>query len=180
MAAEVNPMATHAIVPVSEYLSTAYSPDCDYVDGEVQERNLGEQDHSDLQTRITILLSAAENLKFIRVNTEIRVQVKPTRFRVPDVCVRERSAPSEQILRQPPLLCIEILSPEDTIARTRQKINDYLDMGVREVWVIDPASRGVVVHSGAVSTEHTAGELTVPEAPVRIAIDNVFKVLDEY
>jgi hypothetical protein len=36
-------MATSAIVPVSEYLRTSYSPDCDYVDGEVQERNLGEQ-----------------------------------------------------------------------------------------------------------------------------------------
>ncbi len=35
-------MATKALIPVSEYLRTSYSPDCDYVDGEVQERNLGE------------------------------------------------------------------------------------------------------------------------------------------
>ena len=49
-------MATNTLIPVSEYLNTSYSPDCDYVDGEVQERNLGELDHSDLQSRFIKLL----------------------------------------------------------------------------------------------------------------------------
>ena len=110
-------MATHTIVPVSEYLSTAYSPDCDYVDGEVHERNLGELDHSDLQGRFIELLSRPENKEFIRINAEIRVQVSPTRYRVPDVCVRKVPAAREQIIRTPPLLCIEVLSPEDRAAR---------------------------------------------------------------
>jgi hypothetical protein len=35
-------MATSTLVPVSEYLATAYRPDCDYVDGQLQKRNLGE------------------------------------------------------------------------------------------------------------------------------------------
>lgn len=173
-------MATHTIIPVSEYLSTAYSPDCDYVDGEVQERNLGEQDHSDLQTRMALLLSAAVDSKLIRVNTEIRVQVSPNRFRVPDICVRLRNAPSEQIIRTPPLLCIEVLSPEDRAARMQQKVRDYLYMGVHEVWVTDPVSRTIAVHSGTASVEHTTGELSVPETPVKIALADLFKVLDEY
>src|SRR5580698_9549510 len=62
---EVLSMATNTVIPVSEYLRTSYSPDCDYVDGEVQERNMGEQDHSDLQTRIAVLLSAPDNLTSI-------------------------------------------------------------------------------------------------------------------
>jgi Uma2 family endonuclease len=89
-------MATSALIPVSECLSTSYEPDCDYVDGEIQERNLGEQDHSDLQTRIAVLLSASPNLASIRVNTELRVQVKSTRFRVPDVCVRRKWLPASR------------------------------------------------------------------------------------
>lgn len=173
-------MATHTIIPVSEYLTTAYSPDCDYVDGEVQERNMGEQDHSDLQTQFAYLLRSADRSSFLRLNTELRVQVRPNRFRVPDVCVRLRSAPSEQIVRTAPLLCIEVLSPEDRVARMQQKIRDYLDMGVREVWVADPASRTVVVYAGANSTEHTSGELTVPETPVKIGLAELFQVLDEY
>ncbi|MDP9051118.1 MAG: Uma2 family endonuclease [Acidobacteriota bacterium] len=173
-------MASSVLVPVTQYLSNNYSPDCDYVDGEVQERNLGEQDHSDLQTRIAVLLSGSQNLSFIRVNTELRVQTGETRFRVPDICVRKKTAPSEQIVKHPPLLCIEILSPEDTLTRTRQKVRDYLDMGVREVWVVDPISRGIMVFSGATMVEHTAGELSVPETPVILALVDIFKVLDEY
>jgi Uma2 family endonuclease len=173
-------MATNVLIPVSEYLRTSYSPDCDYVDGEVQERNLGEQDHSDLQTRIAVLLSTPQNLEFVRVNTELRVQVKETRFRVPDVCVRRKTAPSEQILRHPPLLCIEVLSPEDTLSRTRQKVRDFLDMGVLQVWVVDPGSRSIMVWSGTTTAEHATGELAVPETPVVLALTDIFKVLDEY
>jgi Uma2 family endonuclease len=177
---EVLSMATSVLIPVSEYLRTSYSPDCDYVDGEVQERNLGEQDHSDLQTRIAILLSAPQNLAYIRVNTELRVQVKETRFRVPDVCVRRKTAPSEQILKHPPLLCIEVLSPEDTLLRTRQKVRDFLEMGVLQVWVVDPLGRSVMIFEGATMVEHTTGELNVPETPVTLVLAEIFRVLDEY
>lgn len=173
-------MATNVLIPVSEYLNTSYDPDCDYVNGEVQERNLGEQDHSDLQTLIAVLLYAPKNLAFIRVNTELRVQVKHDRYRVPDICVRRKSAPSEQVVVHPPLLCIEILSPEDTLVRTQQKVRDYLDMGVREVWVVNPESRSVMIFAGAGMLEHSAGEITVPETPVALAIADIFKVLDEY
>lgn len=173
-------MATNAIVPVSEYLRTSYSPDCDYVDGEVQERNLGERDHADLQMRLAYLLCLPENAAYVIARPELRVQVKPTRYRVPDVCVLRKNAPREQIVTQPPLLCVEILSPEDTQSRTRQKVRDYLDMGVREVWIVDPAPRSVTVCAGANAVEQIAGELGVPETPVLLAIADIFKVLDEY
>jgi len=41
--------ATTAHVSVEEYLNTVYRPDCDYLDGEILERNLGEWDHNKLQ-----------------------------------------------------------------------------------------------------------------------------------
>jgi len=173
-------MATNTIIPVSEYLRTSYSPDCDYVDGEVQERNLGEQDHSDIQTRLVELLSAPSNKSYVRVNSEIRVQVGATRFRVPDVCVRRRAVPSEQIIRQAPLLCIEILSPEDRMSKTREKVRDYLNMGVLEVWILDPVTRSAMIYAGSSIAEQTSGDLKVPETPVVLALADIFKVLDEY
>jgi Uma2 family endonuclease len=112
------------------------------------------------------------------VNTELRVQVKPTRFRIPDVCVRRSTAPSEQIVRTPPLLCIEVLSPEDTVARTRARVRDFLDMGVLQVWVVDPSTRSVMVFAGTTMVEHSDGELQVPETPVAISLPEIFKVLD--
>jgi Uma2 family endonuclease len=171
-------MATNVIVPVSEYLSTMYRPDCDYVDGEVQERNLGEQDHSDLQTRIAKLLGTDDNEVYVRVNTELRVQVKPERFRIPDVCVRRADAPSEQIVRTPPLLCIEVLSPEDTVARTRARVRDFLEMGVHQVWAVDASTRSVMIFEDTTMIEQTSGTLRVPHTPDEVSLEDIFKVLD--
>jgi Uma2 family endonuclease len=57
------------------------------------------------------------------------VQVSPKRFRIPDICVT-LGEPNEEILRQPPFICIEVLSPEDRWPRIQQRIDDYLAMGV--------------------------------------------------
>jgi hypothetical protein len=38
--------ATGTMVSLDEYLSTVYDPDCEYVDGELIERNMGEIDHA--------------------------------------------------------------------------------------------------------------------------------------
>jgi Uma2 family endonuclease len=155
-------MATNTLIPVSEYLRTSYSPDCDYVNGEVQQRNLGELDHSDLQLRFIKLLSTDANEAHIRVNPEVRVQVGPARFRVPDVCVRRVPAAREQIIQTPPLLCIEILSPEDRMSRMHEMVRDYLNMGVAEVWVVDTETRSVMIFAGTTMVEQNSGDLRVP------------------
>ncbi|HWF07354.1 MAG TPA: Uma2 family endonuclease [Bryobacteraceae bacterium] len=51
-----------------------------------------------------------------------------------------KNAPDEQIIRTPPVLCIEILSREDRIDRYEDRVNDYFEMGVSACWIID--SRG--------------------------------------
>jgi Uma2 family endonuclease len=173
-------MATNTLIPVSEYLSTTYRPDCDYVDGEIQERNLGETEHSDLQGQLLELLRTSANKAFFRASPEVRIQVAPSRFRVPDVCVRRVAVPKERIIRTPPLVCIEILSPEDRMSRTRERVRDFLDMGVLEVWVVDPSTRSVLVFSGSSMVEHTNGALAIPETPIVIELPDIFKVLDEY
>ncbi len=65
------------MVSVQEYLNTSYSPDCDYVDGEVLERNLGEWNHSELQLALgAYLLGIRKNIGFY-VATEQRIQITP-------------------------------------------------------------------------------------------------------
>ena len=76
----------------------------------------------------------------IRVVAEQRVQVSPTRFRVPDVCV-VLGEPAEQIFKTPPFICIEILSKDDRLSDMQDRVADYLNFGVRYVWVIDPRTR---------------------------------------
>src|ERR1700682_5482725 len=123
-------MATAAsVISVEEYLSHTYEPAYNYVDGHLEERNVGEADHSWLQAAFIGFFYARRKEWNITVLPEQRVQVKRARYRVPDVCVLLGPKPVEQILTNPPFLCIEILSPEDRMTRVKIRI-DYLAMGV--------------------------------------------------
>jgi Uma2 family endonuclease len=133
-------MPAQTAVSIEEYLSTAYNPDCDYVDGTVEERNLGEHDHSRLQMIVAAYFFNREKQWGIHVVPEQRVQVSPTRFRIPDVCV-VLGKPQEKVFHTPPFICIEILSPEDRLSRVRERIDDYLNFGVPYVWLLDPLTR---------------------------------------
>src|ERR1019366_7939929 len=106
-------MELQTLITVGEYLSASYRPDREYLDGMVVERNVGERDHSRVQTDLSTYLNVRAEHWGIRVFVEQRVQVRPTRFRVPDICVVAGPEPEEQILTSPPLACIEILSKDD-------------------------------------------------------------------
>ncbi|MDQ2945095.1 MAG: Uma2 family endonuclease, partial [Acidobacteriota bacterium] len=138
-------MAASTQISVEEYLHTVYRPDCDYVDGVVEERNLGERDHSWIQGNLVTFFMSRFRETGLAALPEWRFQIKPTRFRIPDVIVT-RGKPDEQILTKPPLLCIEILSPEDTVSRTNQRVQEYLAFGVPVVWVIDPAEKRIWIY----------------------------------
>ena len=138
-------LAASTQISVEEYLKTVYRPDCDYVDGVVEERNLGERDHSWIQWNLIGFFRSRFRETGIAALPEWRFQVKSTRFRVPDVVVT-RGKPEEQILTKPPLLCIEILSPEDTVSRTNERIQDYLDFGVPVIWLVDPAEKTLWIY----------------------------------
>jgi hypothetical protein len=76
-------MQTRELMTVREYLSTSFRPDCDYVDGEVVERNLGEYDHARLQMAVSAYFYVRRKEWGIDVVPEQRVQVAATRFRIP-------------------------------------------------------------------------------------------------
>jgi Uma2 family endonuclease len=127
-------------VSVEEYLSTVYEHDREYVEGELIERNVGDFEHSALLGILIGMLSGQRRAAGIHIFPTLRVQVSARRFRVPDITVTT-SKIKGRILREPPLLCIEILSPEDRASRLLLKINDYFSFGVRYVWVIDPEEK---------------------------------------
>ena len=45
-----------------------------------------------------------------------------------------------------PDLAVEVLSPSDRLRRVLDKVGEYLDAGVRLVWVIDPLKREAAVY----------------------------------
>jgi len=100
----------------------------------------------------------------MEVLPELRVQVQPTRFRIPDICVTLGN-PGEQVLTKPPFLCIEILSPEDRMSRVEQRISDYLEMGVPYVWVVDPQTRQAFVATPAEGLREVKSGVLATENP---------------
>jgi Uma2 family endonuclease len=131
--------AVSAQVPLEVYLrSSGYEPDAEYVDGKIEERPMGEFDHAAWQLAIIKWFLRHEEEWNIDVLPELRVQAAPTRFRVPDVTVLDRSLPVEQIITHPPIAVFDVLSPEDTFSRLKRKLEDYRTMGIPHIWIIDP------------------------------------------
>jgi Uma2 family endonuclease len=131
-------MGTTSYIPVEVYLRSSYEPDAEYVDGEIEQRPMGEFDHASWQQAIATWFWQHEDEWRIGALPSLRVRVAATRYRVPDVTVLDRSQPVEQIITHPPIAVFEVLSPEDSLQRLKRKLEDYRAMGIPEIWVIDP------------------------------------------
>jgi Uma2 family endonuclease len=131
-------MATTTDVPVEVYLRSSYEPDAEYVDGKIEERPMGEFDHASWQLAVQTWFWQHQKEWNIRALPSLRMKAAATRYRVPDVTVLDRTLPIEQIITHPPLAVFEVLSPEDSLQRLKRKLEDYRNMGIPEIWVIDP------------------------------------------
>ena len=170
-------MATSTMVPLSEYLGTSYRPDCDWIDGEVKERNVGEGQHASVQKFFIRYFANREEELGVRVWPEQRVQVAATRFRVPDVTLMRASDPFEAIITVAPLLCIEVLSRDQRMSEIEERGKDYLAMGVPMVWIVDPLRRTAFV-SDANGQRSVSEQLEVLGTAIRVPLSEVFAELD--
>jgi Uma2 family endonuclease len=162
------------LVSVREYLSTAYHPDVDFVDGHIEERNVGEREHGELQARIYILLKRQRILvPFI----ETRLRVSATRYRIPDVCAYEKK-PTESVFTQPPVLCVEIVSPQDRIHRITDVAHDYLCMGVPTVWLLDPLQKKAYVADTAAGFHEVMDRIATADNRVVFSLAEIFSEED--
>ena len=94
------------------------------------------------QHRLGIVLGADTGFKLAR---------DPDTVRAPDVAFVSRARiPASGIpigyWSGPPDLVVEVLSPTDVRSEIAEKIAEYLQSGVRQVWFVDPAARRVTIH----------------------------------
>lgn len=165
---------------VDEYLRTSFDgADREYLDGDVVERNMGELPHGRVQKKLVMLLAAFESQLNMEVIPELRVQVTPTRFRIPDVSVWLSDIDiGTRIPTVPPFLAIEILSAEDRFTRMEVKIREYLAFGVKWVWLIDPDERTAFVFSPANPAGRQVEDLLRTEDPtIEIRLVDAFAQL---
>jgi Uma2 family endonuclease len=170
-------VATATQVSLETYLHTVYEPDVDYVDGELEERNVGEFDHNILQRAILFWFYLHEKEWRIHSIQEQRTRVASTKVRIPDVSVFSRSMPVEQVFSHPQLIAVEVLSPEDRRLLMDKKIQNYIDFGVANIWVVDPMTR-----EGSNCSDGNwirAERFEVAETSIYLSLPELFRKIDE-
>jgi len=159
-------------ISLQEYLAQSYRPDCDYVDGEIQERNLGEFEHGFIQLFLGGWFLQHRREWQLEAASEMRIRVSPTRVRIADICVISGGQPIEPVLTKPPLAVIEILSPEDRIPRYTERLADYRNMGVPNIWVVDPINR--IGHDCSTPAWLPVEEFRVAETPIFFRLSDLW------
>lgn len=163
-------------ISINEYLRESYHPDCDYVDGEVQERNLGEFEHGFAQLFLGGWFLQHRQEWQLNAASEWRIRLSPSRVRIADVCVISREQPIEPVLTRPPLIVIEILSPEDRISRYNERLTDYRNMGVKNVWVVDPINK--VGYDCSTAAWLPVEEFRIPDSPIFFRLSDLWSELE--
>jgi Uma2 family endonuclease len=64
---------------------------------------------------------------------EQQIRVSEGRFRIANVCVISRNQPGEPVFTKSPLICVEILSKDDTMRNMQDRIDDYVALGVPNI-----------------------------------------------
>ena len=121
------------------------------VRGKVVEMSRPTKQHGLAVTNIALELKLYARQKRIGyVTVEAGVQLEEDTVRGPDVAYFTDATTFDDIHPKwggmPPILAVEVLSPNDRPGIINAKIRDYLDNGVKIVWVIDCEDRTVIIH----------------------------------
>jgi Uma2 family endonuclease len=173
MAAALQPVH----VPLDVYLRSTFEPDAEYVNGVIEERNMGEWSHADWQAAVLEFFRNHRTDWAIRAVPELRAQVSERNYRVPDVTILDRTLPIEQIITHAPIAVVEILSPEDSLTRMMGKLNDYERMGIKNILILDPNGPHYIFENGALKPLPIE-PYTLFGSKCRFDLDEVLKLRD--
>jgi Uma2 family endonuclease len=149
------------------------------VDGRIEERNLGEKEHSIIQRYLMVLFALKRAEWGVDVFPELRTPIAARNFHVPDVLVVRKGDFFERYITRPPLIAVEILSLEDTLRAMQEKAAQYLRFGIENIWIINPEPRLAYRYTSAGLEEVNIGELSVPETRIRVVLSEMFAELDQ-
>jgi Uma2 family endonuclease len=145
------------LVTGDELLRLPHLNPCELVNGRIVRMTPTNADHGRIELNVGAALRAfvrTQNLGTVMVGeVGIFTTRNPDTVRAADVLFlsHERAAHRTRVrgfLDVAPEFIVEILSPDDTRATMRQKRREYFAIGVRLMWVVDPASRTVHVYRG--------------------------------
>ena len=163
-------MASRLQIAPAEYLSTSFEgTDREYVHGEIVERSMPTYPHGKTQLRLGVRFEQLRESHHLFACLETRMRLAPDLFRIPDIAVFAGTEPDEQVPSRPPLLVIEIISPDDRYSEVLEKLAEYRQWGVSHIWVVDPHRRTLAVYDAGALLP--ASSLSLPGYPVEFSSD---------
>jgi Uma2 family endonuclease len=99
------------------------------------------------------------------------MKVLPNLDLIPDVAVFHPDAPRE-VPDSPPLIVMEILSPDDRLTAVREKLEEFRAWGVPHVWLVDPYSKRMYTCDDGFAEVQA---LAIPELGVDLTASVVFQ-----
>ena len=115
----------------------------------------------------------------MRALPEQRIQTSAERYRIADICILRSSDPRDPVVRFAPLLCIKIVSKDDSLGELQERVNDYAGLGVKHIWAIDPWKRLGYVASTSGFQRPDDGILRIDGTPIEVSLAELFAELDE-
>jgi Uma2 family endonuclease len=168
-------MTTGTPVSEQEYLHTSYDPECEFEDGVLTERTGGTWEHGKLQVALGTYFFRRRKLWNLHILPSVRVRARAGKWMIPDICVIVGTEPVGRFLETPPLLWIEILSPEDRPLRVNRKIQAVLESGAPYVWVIDPETLESELYTAEKHTPLEDSVLRIPGTEIVVPLATIFE-----
>ena len=131
------------LIASETYLQMSFDgPDREYVEGELRERGTPTYAHGRIQALIGFHFDVLREKHPVFAACGVRLALHPNHvYRIPDVSVFAGREPTEAIPDMPPLVAIEIVSPDDRTSETLKKFEEYRNWGVTHIWLIDPIEK---------------------------------------
>jgi len=133
-------VATKTQIRAEDYLRMTFEHDSEFVHGDIVERSMPTYTHGKLQYLLSIEFGRVADVHSLFPCIGVRMMVAPDVYRLPDFAVFTGAHPAE-VPSTPPLLVIEIVSPDDRYLDLMTKLEEYRAWGVGHIWVIDPSTR---------------------------------------
>ena len=83
--------------------------------------------------------------------------------------VLSAAASYPSVIEEPPLLCIEVVPPDDKLADLVIRAGDYLTMGVPISWILDPETKRAFLYSNQGTIESSEPALSHGQIELPIA-----------
>ena len=149
-----------------DLLAMGHVGPCELIDGKVVRMTPTGAEHGRIEIALGLNIErhvSEQNLGWV-VGGEVGLYTArdPDRVRGADLVVLSRRAtpdgPPKGFLEVAPELVVEIMSPSDTWQAVQEKLEEYLAIGVEQVWIVEPDNRSLSVYTATTEIRRYSGE----------------------